>query len=304
MIIPFIKIVFFFMIGILFAHLNRKNEQVYNFLNKYLYYFGLPSIILYKISAIKLSSFSFCLIAVNTSAIAVTALILFFLFKIKILSANMAATFIIVSTLGNTVYLGFPASAAFFSENAIAYAAMISSFHNLVIFTFCLLLVKLITEDNYSLSLFINHALKNPVLLSSIIGLCLAVFSIKIDGLVYDILSDISKTVIPLSLITLGWSIYGKNSFGRFFKPVLIACAVKLIILPFICALTFQFCQEITMEFKVSLLEHTMPTAVMALTVTRELALDEEIASKTITVSTVVFFLLLPLYSSIFEILF
>ncbi len=304
MIIPFIKILFFFAAGLLFVRLNRENEQIYNFLNKYLYYFGLPAIIVYKLSSLKLSSFSFCLAAANIAPIAITALALFILFKTKILLANTAATLIIVSTLGNTVYLGFPASAAFFSENAIGYAAMISSMHNLVIFTFCLLLVKIITQDNLSFPLFINHTLKNPVLLSSLAGLCLAGFSINISGLPYEILSDISKTVIPLSLITLGWSIYGKYSFKRFLKPVLGACAVKLLILPFICALTIHLCQEITMEFKVSLLEHTMPAAVMALTVTRELALDEELASKTIAASTAAYFILLPLYSRIFEILF
>ncbi|MEW5951595.1 MAG: hypothetical protein GX447_07615 [Elusimicrobia bacterium] len=300
----FLKIIFFILAGLIFGRLNKNKDEIQSFLNKYLYYLGLPAIIILKTSSMDLGFFNTCSAMINILPITAVSIAVFIFFKFKVLSANYARTLIITSVLGNTVYLGIPSSEAFFSQDAIAYAAMISAVHNLVIFTFSLMLVNLIADDSFSFYSFTKHTFKNPVLASSLTGIAVSFLNFKITGLTENILSEISKTVIPLSLITLGLSLYGKYSFKRFINPLLGISFIKLIALPFICFIFSYLCQENTVFYKVSLLQHAMPTAVMALIVSKELTLDEELVSKSIIFTTLLYFLLLPLYSFIFDILF
>ncbi|MGC9070844.1 MAG: AEC family transporter [Elusimicrobiales bacterium] len=215
--------------GWIFARLDRHRDQPLWFLNKYLYYLGLPAIIIYKVSSLDITSLSGAFLAVNTIPILVLSIALFICWKAGILSVNQARTLLIISVLGNTVYLGLPAMAAFMGEEFIGYAALVSVAHNLIIFTFCLTIINLISEDESAFSSFIKHILKSPVLISSFLSVGLAFLSIRPSGLVAAILSEISATVIPLSLIALGFSLYGRMCFIGRIKLLACASALKLI---------------------------------------------------------------------------
>lgn len=302
--LAFLKIVFFMAIGWLFASRIRSREEVLSFLNKYLYYFALPAVIIYKISSLDSSSINVSFVAVNTLPIAIVSILIFILWKSSFFSINQARTLIIASVLGNTVYLGLPASVAFLGESALAYAALSSALHNLIIFTFCLILVNLVSEDEFILSTFISHTLKNPVLISSFIGIAMSFLSIRFSGFVNDLFKEISGTVASLSLITLGFSLYGKTKFVGRIKEISTALFMKLILLPFIAAFAIYLSNDITLGFKVSFIQHTMPTAVMAYIVAKEMELDDELISAIIVISTFFYFLLIPLYSIVLKILF
>ncbi len=300
----FLKIIFFLTVGWFFSSRIRSREEVLSFLNKYLYYFALPVIIVYKISSLESSSINLSFAAVNLIPIIIVSTSIFILWKSSFFSINQARTLIIASVLGNTVYLGLPASVAFIGESALAYAVLSSALHNLVIFTFCLILINLISEDEFIFSTFISHTVKNPVLMSSFIGIVMSFLSIRFSGFVNDLFKEISSTVIPFSLITLGFSLYGKIKLISRVKEISIALSVKLIILPFIAAFVIYLSNDITLPFKVTFIQHTMPTAVMAYIVAKEMELDDELISAIIVISTFFYFLLIPLYSLVMKIMF
>ncbi|GAB4033058.1 MAG: AEC family transporter [Elusimicrobiota bacterium] len=304
MALSFLKIIFFMFAGWAFAHRDRYREQTSSFLNKYLYYLGLPAIIIHKVSLLDATSLSGAFLAVNTIPIIAVSIILFIFWKVSILSVNQTRTLLIVSVLGNTVYLGLPAVAAFLGEEYIGYAALVSAAHNLVIFTFCLIIMNLISEDKFAFSSFIKHTVKNPVLDSSFLGLGLAFLSIRPSGFPAAILSEISATVIPLSLIALGFSLYGRMRFMGRIKLLSLAAALKLIVLPFLSAFLIYITQGLEPAFKVSFIQHTMPTAVMAYIVAKEMELDDELTSQTIVFTTLIYFLLIPVYNVVMKLLF
>lgn len=304
MALSFLKIIFFMAAGWAFARVDRHRDQTLWFLNKYLYYLGLPAIIIYKVSSLDLTSLSGAFLAVNAIPIIAVSVILFIFWKASVLSVNQTRTLLIVSVLGNTVYLGLPAAAAFMGEGYIGYAALVSAMHNLVIFTFCLTIMNLISEDEFAFSSFIKHTVKNPVLASSFLGLGLAFLSIRPSGFAAAILSEISATVIPLSLMALGFSLYGRICFMGRIKLLAAASALKLIILPFLSALLIYITQGLEPAFKVSFIQHTMPTAVMAYIVAGEMDLDGELTSQTIVFTTLIYFLLIPVYNIVMKLLF
>lgn len=281
--------------GWLFRRFGIVQEGAEKAFNQYLYYLALPALTIVKIVDIPLSGLGWRFLAVNTLPLFAVMALVWLLWKAGALDWRFARLLVIVSVMGNTVYLGFPVIAMRLGEQAIGYAAICTSLQNIFIFTCGFMMMTVICEGPCPPSHFMRLIGRNVVLWASVAGLAMAGYGLRFPAIVHDVLSDIGKTTLPLSLFTIGVSLYGKRVAHNLPRIALVS-GFKLLLLPL-----FYLAASGAMGFtgpvsRVAFLEIVMPVAVLNFIIAKEFDFDADLVSQTIVFSTLAFFPLLYLY--------
>jgi malonate transporter and related proteins len=281
--------------GWLFRRFGLVGEGAEKAFNQYLYYLALPALIIVKIADTPLAGLGWRFLAVNTLPLAAVMAAAWGLWKAGRIDWRLARLLIIVSVLGNTVYLGFPVADMRLGSGAIGYAAIVSSVHNVFIFTFGFLLMTLVCERDCPPARFARLLGRSVVLWASVAGLLVAGFGLRIPPLLHGVLADLGKTTLPLALFTLGVGLYGKRLAHNLPRIALVS-GLKLLLLPLCYVLAARAFGFTGLVSRVSFLEAAMPVAVMGYVVAREFDFDEDLVGQSILLSTLAFFPLLYVY--------
>ena len=267
-------------------------EKVFN---QYLYYLALPALTIVKIADTPLTGLGAGFLAANILPLGAVMAVVWGLWKAGALDWRLARLLVIVSALGNTAYIGFPVVAMRLGEDAIGYAAIVSSIHNIFIFTFGFVLMSSICDGACPPSRFARLIGRNVVLWASVAGLALSGLGLGLPDLAHRVLSDIGGTTLPLSLFTIGVTLYGKRVGANLPKLALIS-GFKLLLLPAFYLLTAGVMGFTGTVSRVAFLEMVMPVAVLNFVVAKEFDFDADLVGQSIVLSTLAFFPLLYLY--------
>lgn len=281
--------------GWLFRRLGLVREGAEKTFNQYLYYLALPALTIVKIGDTPLAGLGLRFAAMNGLPLLAVMLLVWLLWKAGALEWRFARMLAIISALGNTAYLGFPVVSMRLGEQAIGAAAVSASLQNVFVFTFGFAVMTLISAEPCPPRRFFRLLGRNVVLWSSVAGLLIAGFGLRLPGLLHGVLSDIGRTTLPLSLFTLGVSLYGKRVGGNL-PRIAAAGALKLLFVPAVylaCAAALGYRGEFS---RVAFLQAAMPAAVLNFVIAEEFGFDAELVAQTIVFSTLVFFPLLYLY--------
>ncbi len=281
--------------GWLFRKYGIVEEGSEKAFNRYLYYLALPALIIVKIADTPLSGLGWRFLAANTLPLAAVMGLVWALWKAGAFDWKLARLLLIVSVLGNTVYLGFPVAAMRLGEQAIGYAAIAASIQNIFIFTFGFVVMTLICDGACPPGRFLRLIGRNVVLWSSVAGLVIAAFGLSLPSLLHRVLSDIGKTTLPLSLFTIGVSLYGKK-IARNIPRIALVSGFKLLLLPFFYIVFAGWAGFTGLVSKVTFIEIVTPVAVLNYIIALEFDFDSELVSQSILFSTLAFFPLLYLY--------
>lgn len=281
--------------GWLFRRFDVVGEGSEKAFNQYLYYLALPALIIVKIADTPLGGLGWRFLAVNMLPLAALMASAWGLWKAGRIDWRLARLLIIVAAMGNTVYLGFPVAAMRLGDAAIGYAAIITSVQNIFIFTFGFALMTMVCERDCPPSRFMRLIGRNVVLWSSVAGLLLSASGLRIPELLHRVLTDLGRTTLPLSLFTIGVSLYGKKVAHNLPRIALVS-GLKLLLLPFfyiLAAKAFGFTGFVS---RVTFLEMVMPVAVLNYVIAREFDFDADLVGQSILFSTLAFFPLLYIY--------
>ncbi len=281
--------------GWLFRKYGIVQEGDEKAFNHYLYYLALPALIILKIADTPLSGLGWRFLAANTLPLAAVMAVVWALWKASVLEWRFARLLVIVSVLGNTAYLGFPVAAMRLGEEAIGYAAIATSVQHIFIFTFGFLLMTLICDKACPPARFLRLIGRNVVLWSSVAGLILSAAGLRLPEPFHRVLSDIGRTTLPLSLFTIGVSLYGKKVAHNLPRIALVS-AFKLLLMPFFYIVLSGVTGYTGFVSKVTFIEIVMPVAVLNYVIAREFDFDADLVSQSILFSTLTFFPLLYLY--------
>ncbi len=275
-----------------FGIVEEGSEKVFN---QYLYYLALPALTIVKIADTPLAGIGWKFLAANSVPLLAVMALVWALWKAGALDWRFARLLVITSVLGNTVYLGFPVAAMRLGESVIGYAAISASLQNVVVFTFGFLIMSLICDEACPPARLLRMLGRNVVLWSSVAGLVLAASGRALPELLHRVLNDIGRTTLPLSLFTIGVSLYGKK-VAHNLPRIAAVSGFKLLLLPL-----FSLAAAGAMGFtgllsRVTFVETVMPVAVMNFVVAREFDFDPDLVSQSILVSTLAFFPLLYFY--------
>jgi hypothetical protein len=272
-------------VGWLFRRYALVGEEAEKAFNRYLFYLALPALIIVKIADTSFSGLGFDFIILNFLPIFAVMLLAYGAWRAGLADRQFARLLIITAGLGNTVYLGFPVVSMSLGPENLGYAAVAASLQNIFIFTFGFFFIGTVGAGASPPVSFRRLVLKNAVLWSSIAGLFISFAGIKIPAVVYRTMMDIGHTTIPLSLFTIGLSLYGKKLGANLGKAVWIS-GLKMIVMPAAylgLALLFGFKGVIS---RVVFLQMAMPIAVLNYVIAREFEFDADLVSQAIVVST------------------
>lgn len=282
--------------GYLFARIDTNKDKIEYGINKYLYYIALPSIIFIKIYSIDTRFMEFNFLTANVLPVLITYALIFILYFSGLISNLFTRTLIIASSLGNVIYLGLPVVKMLYGENSIGFAALSSAIQNIIIFTVGIILINLIEEDKESFKIIISKLIKNPILISSLTGVIFLALHIKIPYFFENLMTEIGHTTTVLSLFIIGISLYGIKPDLTQFKRVLVISGFKLLIIPLISFFYLYITNSAEIMYKTSFTEFSMPVALSAYIISKEIELDSNLISQSILFSTLIFFLILPLH--------
>jgi malonate transporter len=141
------------------------------------------------------------------------------------------------ASMTNTGFVALPVLAAIYGQRAVLPAAIATVFVAVVMFPIAVILLEVgQTDKNGSRTatmVTVKHVVLNPMVISTLIGMLLAVLNLRMPGPVtayFDILAD-ALTPCALFAIGLGLSIDGLRAN---IVPVSLLSAVKLVIMPLI----------------------------------------------------------------------
>lgn len=141
------------------------------------------------------------------------------------------------AAFSNAGFMGFPLVTAVLGSDAIFYAAGYVALLNVMQWTYG---QALISGDRSFLSSV--SVLKNPIVLSLVVGLILFLFQIPLPSLVTDALGTLAGLNTPLAMVILGVYLAQTDILTLFTDPHLyLVSAARLLLIPILTMIVLQF---------------------------------------------------------------
>ncbi|WP_138419328.1 AEC family transporter [Aquibacillus sediminis] len=221
-------------------------------LNYFVYYFALPALLFSSISTApvdQIINVNFILANLFTvlDCFALTVLLFKVIFKKRFPELSMYA---MITTYGNTGFLGIPLLVAAFGQDAAVPAAIVTFIYDLTIVTLVVLtfeLKKVAVEEHNSQAKFlpmvgwiVKSIVLNPINASLLLGVTVAIFQLSLPEPIYVFTDVLGPAAGPTALFALGLGLTGERNILKGknyrFSEFMTLLSLKLIILPLVAA--------------------------------------------------------------------
>lgn len=253
-VIPIFAIIF---CGFLAGRLNLLPFSGTSSLNYFVYYFALPALLFYSLSTApveQLVNLNFILanLLILLSCFILTAFIFKFVFKKKFPELSMYG---MITTYGNTGFLGIPLLVAAFGQEAAVPAAIVTFIYDLTIITIVVVSFEMAKVRNKKyheqkkvqplFGMIVKSVILNPINASLLLGIIVGVSQIPVPQPVYVFTEVLGPAAGPAALFALGLGLSGersvlKNKHYQLSEFITLA-GLKLIILPLLAILFVYF---------------------------------------------------------------
>jgi len=197
----------------------------------------------------------------------------------------------------NMGFMGIPLIYAMYGQEAMLYTAVINSVLNTLVPT---LGIAILLGAGSRRSINVRSILLNRIILSTLIGFSLFIFSIRIPELIADGLRMIGSATTPLSMIIIGSMLAENDLKSVFFGwKIYVVALFRLIVFP----LAVFFVLSRVVEDRLAVTVLTMLTAMPVAAITAILAAEHEkepqLASKIVFITTVLSIITIPMIATI-----
>lgn len=285
--------------GWLISKLKIANVNWLKPIGDFALYIGFPALIFGNLtkSNIDFSVIGHSFLRVSSLLLGMLILILFSL-KWIAKTKQKKATIIICFLFGNAAFLGIPLLTNI-NDSYAELASLNASMMLFWVFSLGLILVDWFTQDKPSMGKIFVGLLKNPLLLSVILGIGFNYFEISIPTVIHSPIVMMGKAVSPMVMLMIGIFIAAHPpKSAKILTAPLIFSSFKLIIFPIIGLALFSSFgqQELT-----SIVQFAMPAAITPFAMADRYKLDKEFICNSIIVSTVLSLITLPLIIYLFN---
>jgi predicted permease len=265
-----------------FGVFQKEQEKV---LINYIMYFALP-ILAFKeghqiklgLEVIKISSLAWASIVLCMSV----AYIIAQLFR---LSNKDLRTFLLVSSFGNTAFLGYPYASSYFGQEGLQIAIIYDNLGSFLMVSFLGVMVASGKPDLKEVLLF-------PPFLGLVLGFVLR--GIPLHPSLEEALDFVAHSTLPVILFALGLSI-NLSGIRDHLKLSLLAILIKVSVSVLAVYLVGRFMELSPVAFKVSLLESAMPPMMFSAVLALRYNLNPNLAFASVGLGMVLSFLYVPL---------
>lgn len=297
---PFFALIF---LGVMAARRWHAGEQGLAWLNIFLVYFALPSLIFLVVSAAPFEQL------VNWPFIAATSAVTVLSFAaIVSISRALLGTALKTATLqgtagsyGNVGYMGLPLSVAFFGPEAAVPAALIFCFDCAIQFVMTAVLATLAHEREeqapwaqMGLSI-LKQVSTHPFILATLIGVIGSAAEFRPPGALGTILTMLMNAAGPTALFALGVTV-GMRRFAGLGPDLLLVAGMKVFVQPVLAFLVVSLVPGTPpMWLHVAVMMAALPTASNAFILASQYRSYVEGASTAVIVTTALSALTIPL---------
>nr|WP_298003583.1 AEC family transporter [uncultured Flavobacterium sp.] len=228
-------------IGIGIQRINNFPKNTAVVLNQYILYVALPAMALYYLPKIALTWDLLLPASVAWIGFGLSFLIFNSLGKIYNWSKKLTGCLIITAGLGNTSFVGIPVIQALYGDEGL---------NTLIIIDLPGTFVALSTVGFFVATLYSNQKgtgdsilrkmFTFPPLLAFFVGLILMILKIDFPTAISDTFKQLSATISPIALISVGYQLKFK-SYSKHFKFLFLGLSFQLLILPLVILTLFYF---------------------------------------------------------------
>lgn len=286
------SVVLFFSLGYLLRKVGIFSEKDSDLLIKFIIYVAFPSLVVYNIYHLQLSSSVLWIVILGWGVIVFSIVLSFFVGRMLNLSKPVLASFVMMSSFGNTSFLGFPFQLALLGEEGLRYAVV---FDQLASFLPVSLLSPFILSygQGKKVSLDLKKVITFPPFIAVIFSFLIKGFSVP--DFVLGSLKSLGMTVIPLALFSVGVNLRFSKVKDRL-RDISAVILIKMIVVPavFLGFLLFVGV-DINTPYLSALIEVSMPPMVLASIFVIGAGLDRDLAVSSVGVGIIFSFLSVPL---------
>ena len=246
-------------IGIAMQRINNFPKNTAIVLNQYILYVALPAMALYYLPKIKLSWELLLPASIAWIAFGLSFLLFNYLGKVNNWSKKLTGCLIITSGLGNTSFVGIPVVQALYGDKGLNTLIIIDLPGTFVVLsTVGVLVATMYSNQKGPNNSIVRKIFSFPPLLAFLVGLLMVVFQIDFPEALSDTFKQLSATVSPVALISVGYQLKFKT-YGKHFKFLFLGLTFQLVILPLIIlGLFYSMLGKTDLATKVCIIEAAM----------------------------------------------
>ncbi|ALX48938.1 AEC family transporter [Lentibacillus amyloliquefaciens] len=239
--------------GFLAGRLSLLSFNSTSSLNNFVYYFALPALLFFSLSTAPVDrilnvDFILANLGIIFSCFLLTILIFKFIFKKPFPEVSMYG---MITTYGNTGFMGIPLLVAAFGQEAAVPAAIVTFIYDLVIITLVVgsfetanaLNKKHSEQTSFWLlpGMIAKSVLLNPINASLLLGIIVAVSQVPLPESVYVFTDTLGPAAGPTALFALGLGLSGQRSVVKNkqyqLSELITLLGLKLVALPLLSIL-------------------------------------------------------------------
>ncbi|MDF1543375.1 MAG: AEC family transporter [Anaerosomatales bacterium] len=256
-------------------------------------YVGLPALIFQAVHPATLEPELGIIAVVAWVVFGITATVAWALARALRLPRRVAGGFILVASLGNTGYIGYPVSRALLGDEGLVRAIFYDSFGTVGV----LLVVGLLIAQRYGDRVgqhisVVREILRFPAVLALFAALVLK--PVPIPEMVSSGLDSLASLVVPLIMLSVGLSLEVRRVAER---PLALGVlgAVRLLLAPLVAVAVAGVLLDDPAAVRLVALEAGMPAMMLSIVVGARFGLDTEFLASAVVLTTVASVITIPL---------
>ena len=199
-------------------------------------------------------------------------------------------TFMILCSMPNTAFIGFPLIFSLLGKEGLAYAVLFDFGVTIAFFSVAILILKG-PKNQFSWW----KALVNPPLLAVVAGLIANKLNLKIPELIKEPMEIMGNATIPLAMLLMGYMIaQTKFSLKSVDRKLIVVCLFKLLICPLLALIILVPLKLDPSISAVILIETAMPSMASAVVLVQKYGGDENLAASGTFLTTLVSIFTIP----------
>ncbi|SNZ11319.1 AEC family transporter [Hydrogenobacter hydrogenophilus] len=262
-----------------------KEEDAKVLIN-YIIYITLPAVSFRSAHSLGINRSVLVVVALAWSGIILCMLVSFLVGKAIGLKDKDLRVFLLVSSFGNTAFLGYPYTLSFFGQEGLKYAVIYDSLGSFLLVSTLGFFVSIGRVN-------IKELLSFPPFLGLVLGFLLKDYNLHPE--VMKVLDTVADSLSPVVLFALGLSL-SYSGIKKYLPISFLALLIKMFLSVLITYQMGHLLKAQGMVFKVSLLESGMPSMMMAGILSLKYGLNYELAFASIGLGVLLSFITVPIF--------
>ena len=282
-------------IGVILKRFNILKEEDSSLLSKLVINISLPALIFSNIATASISGEMIYLPFISFGLSFICMLIAYFYCRIRSYSKVKTWSIILLVSLMNTAFVGYPVVLGVFGSDGFLYAIFYDLAIVIMVVIFGMILSTIFGGNKKEV---VRNGLSFVPLWAVIFGLIFNIFNIPLGYVLESTLSYLGQATIPMIMLSLALTLDLK-SFKSYLSDTIFVSVSRLLVAPIILYSILWTLGFNGYILDVSVLQSAMPTAMTALVLAITYDLDVELVSAIVFIDTALAVVTLPLVINI-----